>query len=149
MSFHGSSLSGITTRCNINPWCIKRSFLKYFLKWTKSEFFKNCNAALLRQVAEVIRHHWGNSLRPNDTIRRHTSGSTLAQIVASCLMAPSHYLNQCWLIISKVLYHSSEDLIKRRLWRYQSVKQAWKLNLYICIQIPQGPMSKYMETCTI
>ena len=25
------------------------------------------------------------------------SGSTLAQVMVCCLMAPSHYLNQCWL----------------------------------------------------
>ena len=30
------------------------------------------------------------------------------------LTAPSHYLNQCWLIISKVLCHSSEDIVMRR-----------------------------------
>ena len=29
--------------------------------------------------------------------------------MACCLTAPSHYLNQCWLIISKVQRHSSED----------------------------------------
>ena len=34
------------------------------------------------------------------------SGSTLAQLMACCLMAPSHYLNQCWLIISEVQWHS-------------------------------------------
>ena len=49
-----------------------------------------------------------NSLRPSDAIWRHRSGSTLAQVMACCLTAPSHYLNQCWLIISKVLWHSSE-----------------------------------------
>ena len=38
-----------------------------------------------------------NSLRPSDAIWRHTSGSTLAQVMACCLTAPSHYLNQCWL----------------------------------------------------
>ena len=43
-----------------------------------------------------------NSLRPSDAIWRHISGSTLAQVMACCLKAPSHYLNQCWLIISKV-----------------------------------------------
>ena len=43
-----------------------------------------------------------NSLRPGDAIWRHRSGSTLAQVMAWCLAAPSHYLNQCWLIISKV-----------------------------------------------
>ena len=32
--------------------------------------------------------------------------STLSQTMAYCLMAPSHYLNQCWLIIIQVLWHS-------------------------------------------
>ena len=32
-------------------------------------------------------------------------GSILAQVMACCLTAPSHYLNQCWLI-SEVLWHS-------------------------------------------
>ena len=34
--------------------------------------------------------------------------------MACCLTAPSHYLNQCRLNISKVLWHSSEDIIIRR-----------------------------------
>ena len=29
--------------------------------------------------------------------------STLAQVMACCLTAPSHYLNQCWFITSKVI----------------------------------------------
>ena len=32
--------------------------------------------------------------------------STLAQVMACCLMALSHYLNQCWLIIKGVLWYS-------------------------------------------
>ena len=51
---------------------------------------------------------------PSDTIWRQRSGSTLARVMACCLMAPSHYLNQCWLIISKALWHSSEGIIMRR-----------------------------------
>ena len=43
-----------------------------------------------------------NSLWPSDPIWRHRYGSTLAQVMACCLTAPSHYLNQCWLIISEV-----------------------------------------------
>ena len=54
-----------------------------------------------------------NSLGPSDAIWRWRSWSTLVQVMACCLMAPSHYLNQCWLIISKVLWHSSEDIIIR------------------------------------
>ena len=47
-----------------------------------------------------------NSLWPSDAIWRQRSGSTLAQVMACCLTAPSHYLNQCWLIISEVQWHS-------------------------------------------
>ena len=39
-------------------------------------------------------------LWPSDAIWRQRSGSTLAQAKAFCLTAPSHYLNQCWFIIS-------------------------------------------------
>ena len=35
--------------------------------------------------------------------------SILAQVMACCLTAPSHYLNQGWLIIRGVLWHSSEN----------------------------------------
>ena len=47
-----------------------------------------------------------NSLWPSDTIWRQRSGSTLAQVMTCCLTAPSHYLNQCWLIISEVQWHA-------------------------------------------
>ena len=50
-----------------------------------------------------------NSLWPSDAIWRHISGSTLAQVMACCLTAPSHYLNQCWLIISEVRWQSPGD----------------------------------------
>ena len=50
-----------------------------------------------------------NSLRPSDAIWRHRSGSTLAQVMACCLTPPSHYLNQCWFIISKVQWHSDSS----------------------------------------
>ena len=41
-----------------------------------------------------------NSLRPSDTICHRRSRWTLVQVMACCLTAPSHYLNQCWLIVS-------------------------------------------------
>ena len=46
--------------------------------------------------------HELNTLGPSDAKWRQKTGSALAQVMACCLMAPSHYLNQCWLIISKV-----------------------------------------------
>ena len=44
---------------------------------------------------------------------RHWSGSTLAQVMACCLTAPNHHLNQCWLIINEILWHSTEGSLKR------------------------------------
>ena len=45
------------------------------------------------------------SFRPGDAIWWHGTRSTLAQVMACCLTAPSHYLNQCWLIIGEVPWH--------------------------------------------
>ena len=50
-----------------------------------------------------------NSLCSGDTIWRHRSESTLAQVMACCFTAPSHHLNQCWLPVSEVLWHSPES----------------------------------------
>ena len=43
-----------------------------------------------------------NSLRPSNVIWRQGSWSTLAQLMACCLTVPSHYLNQCWQLVSEV-----------------------------------------------
>ena len=52
----------------------------------------------------VIRTHF-NSLWPSDAIWQQGSRSTLVQVMACCLTAPSHYLNQCWLIITSSDVH--------------------------------------------
>ena len=44
------------------------------------------------------------SLWPGDA---SWSGSTLAQVMACCLTAPSHYLTQCWLIIGEFQWQLS------------------------------------------
>ena len=49
-----------------------------------------------------------SSLWPSDAIWQQGSRSKLVQVMACCLMAPSHYLNQHWLIITKVQWCSSE-----------------------------------------
>ena len=56
-----------------------------------------------------------NSFWPSDTLWQHRSGS-LAQVIAYCLMAPSHYLNQCWLLFSEVLNHSPKNNITVSAW---------------------------------
>ena len=56
----------------------------------------------------------GPKVWPGDAIWWHGTRSTLAQVMACCLMAPSHYLNQCWLSILEVPWHSSGCIIIRR-----------------------------------
>ena len=57
-------------------------------------------------ITQCLLFNW---LGPNDAIWQQGSGSTWTQVMACCLTAPSHYLNQCWLIIRKVQWYSSED----------------------------------------
>ena len=73
-----------------------------FPKYNPTKTFMILNSHLLK---------W-NSLRPSDAIWWHRSGSTLAQVMACCLTTPSHYLNQCWLIISEVQWHSYYNLTR-------------------------------------
>ena len=51
------------------------------------------------------KHGLFNSLWPSDTKWWQRSGSTLAQVMACCHTAPSHYLNHSWLIISEIQWH--------------------------------------------
>ena len=45
----------------------------------------------------------------NNAIWRHKSGSILVQVLACCLNAKRHYLNQCWLTAIEILWHPFED----------------------------------------
>ena len=80
-----------------------------FTKKTLSYWYK----MVYNGIAMPIRRHLFNSLWPSDTIWRQRSGSTLAQVMACCLTAQSHYLNQCWLIISGVQWHSYQGNFTR------------------------------------
>ena len=40
-------------------------------------------------------------------IRHHRSGSVLVQVTALYCQASSHYLNQCWFVINKILHFNS------------------------------------------
>ena len=49
-----------------------------------------------------------NSLRGSDCIWQHKSGSVMIWLMVYCLVALSHYLNQCWYITTDVLSPSCE-----------------------------------------
>ena len=54
------------------------------------------------------------------------SGSTLLQVMACCLMAPSHYLNQCWLLINEVLWYASVGNFTISAQDTESYTEFWK-----------------------
>ena len=91
---------------NTLPWNLKQNS-KISIK--KNAFEKVvCKMAAIRYWPQCV-----NSLWPSDAIWQHRTGSTLAQVMACCLIAPCHYLIQCWLIISDGPCHSSDDVIIR------------------------------------
>ena len=83
-----------------------------------------------------------NSLGPSDAIWQWRSWSTLVQVMACCHQATSHYLNQCWLIISKVLWHSSEEIIIRR---FGDTNQQSKIEDYIFKIISRSPRGQWVK----
>ena len=93
--------------------------------------------------AILWRGRWVNSLWPSDTIWRHKSGSTLAQVMASFLTAPSHYLNQCGLVISKVQWHSSECNFTRDT---SAISQWNKLENYLSKILFQSPWGQWVNS---
>ena len=53
--------------------------------------------SMLTQCGLMMPHWWDTDL-------------TLTQVMACCMTAPSHYLNQCWLLIKEGLWHWSDCL---------------------------------------
>ena len=76
--------------------CVRCQLLIHVLQ----EIRRNENAinALKQKVLDMHTHWHVNSLWHSDAIWQLRSGSTLVQLMVCCPTAPSHYLNQCWLI---------------------------------------------------
>ena len=55
-----------------------------------------------------------------DVIWQHRSGSTLVQVMVSCLTASSHYLNHCWILYSKILWKVDQANRLKMLWKTTS-----------------------------
>ena len=81
-------------------WVIEPLWWSNYAQW---RLFENVDGDCLKMFYEDPHI---NSLWSSDTIWCQRSGSTLVQVMACCLTAPSHYLNQNWLIIREVNWHS-------------------------------------------
>ena len=69
----------------------------------------SCPISFLVDIMYDIERFVINSLWLSDGMLQHRYWSTLAQVMACCLMAPSHYLNQCWLIMKGIWWCSHES----------------------------------------
>ena len=86
--------------------------------------------------------------------------SSLVQVMAWSHQAPSHYLNQCWLIIKGVLWHSPECNFTRSAWEsMHSANERWRYNVTSSLiglvhtqndlYIPYRPVSWYMPLLSL
>ena len=89
---------------------LQRHFNRNLYIFVQENAIKN---VIWKMAGILSRSQCVNSLGPSDAVWRWRSWSTLIQVMACCLTTPSHYLNQCWLITSKVLWHSFADIIIR------------------------------------
>ena len=104
---------------------------------TKLFIHENASENIVCEMSAILsRGRLVNSLWLSDAIWRHRSGSTLAQVMACCLTAPCHRLNQCWLIISKVHWHSSEGNFAKDTSATNHYNQLKKLLFSNFFQIP-------------
>ena len=68
--------------------------------------------------------------------------------MAWCLMAPSHYLNQCWLIIPKIHMYTTQHIFCQNSSKNDHKIQNWiqKLHFWKCSNFPRAC---WVKPCTI
>ena len=92
----------------------------------------------------VVRLQWGDWLWLSDSIWRHRSMSTLAQVKACCLMASSYYLSQCWrMVLSPVTFTSGQFQPSITEIRLKNIFQNFYLNLPGDNKLSQGFVIKH------
>ena len=79
-----------------------------------------------------------NSLGPSDAIWRQRPGSPLAQVMACCLTAPIHYLDQCWFIMDLMLWHPPENNFIGIFQNINSINEFENNNFKIITVSPKG-----------
>ena len=108
-ALYGVSCKRLQLRLNMFAFTSMNRKILILQIWNKMLIFFTDSMIFRFRFSNKFSHRvFINTVWPSDVIWRHRSESTLAQVVACCLTAPSHYLNQCWLIISKIQLHSSD-----------------------------------------
>ena len=114
MNWFSQWLDVARTTSQLKQWLIIRKLNSNI--FNQKVFFKRCIKMLsIKWQTLCASLYWleFKPLGPSDAIWRQRSGSTLTQVMACCLTAPNHYLNQCWLIASEIQLHSSDGNFTR------------------------------------
>ena len=133
----------IGTELLLNQWslivnCIPRNKLqRNFCQNTKTFSKENAfHNVCCKMQANLLRPKCVNTLWPSEAMWWHVSVAMLDQVMVCCLTAPSHYLNQCWLIIKGVLWHSPDSNFTQSTTRVPShsagmalLRQRWPMPL--------------------
>ena len=82
-----------------------------------------------------------NSPQTSETLWGHKSGSTFDLVMVCCLTTSSHYMNQCWLVISELLWRYPVAIYMKII-RCTSLIWVWIFLIYHCNSISQGTMGQ-------
>ena len=95
-----SSCLQVLTRCSRGEVCPRGNSHQIYCRalqfWPEGKGLNVLRVTQLHPVTSVIIQEF-RSIRLCAIIWHHRTGSTLVQVMAWCLTAPSHNLNQCWL----------------------------------------------------
>ena len=93
-------------KAKVMPWHVVKSPIDFLLRAVINNACPSTLMSMACQNGRVQIIYW---MWPSDTIWAHSSGSTMAYLIASCLTSTNYYLKQCWFIISDVLWHSPKS----------------------------------------
>ena len=68
--------------------------------------------------------------------------STLVFVMAWCSLGASHYLNQCWLIMNKIVRNALISLFKHMIF---NIELHWKITYHVLIVILSRNMINHIE----
>ena len=86
------NVRGPASYSNRNEWnCKCQTFVKQVKNSSLNIYTSSIHVFYSLKFSSCFNSSW-----PSDIIWWHWSGSNLVQLMACCLTAPSHYLNQCW-----------------------------------------------------
>ena len=118
-----------TDRTQVGPMLAPWTFLSW-LSFNSFNSLQNGSWTMAKQsfmMWSSLSFNSFNFLWPSNTMWWYRSGSTLAKVVACYLKAPCHYLSQCWLLISQVLWYSPEGNFT---WDAQDISSWYEFEYY-------------------